>query len=437
LLFDVFICHASEDKDDVVRSLACMLRENHVEVWYDEFSIQVGDSIRRSIDKGLAQSRYGIIIVSPDFIKKRWTQHELDGLFAREMYQDTKLILPVWHNVSYQDILEFSPSLADKHAIMTEKGIKNVCDELIKIIKPHESPLIVAQDELNKYGVKTPVISDEWWLSIITASNRINGWGFSIPEDNIWGRWAFPLPSNHTTGRDRGMNLAWTTMQLNWTREADNSKITQITHPNVVHRFIESQPGLAEICFRYPLLLATYAPQLTIRGFEGDFKEVFDNIRDDHPELFALSNENLSTFDPARITCNYVSGELGGPHIKYFDVFGYLIWLLSESGDWLPNNIREFLIIGMKEWGAWKADSDQFDNWPFLKILFDIRDKKRTELTKRAKDNLLDWIKYSINELEIGDNPKDILDKFLGVGFIEHHSKVERKSNTKSRKIRS
>ena len=50
MLYDAFVCHASEDKDDVVRPLAERLREQHIEVWYDEFSLKMGDSLRRSIE---------------------------------------------------------------------------------------------------------------------------------------------------------------------------------------------------------------------------------------------------------------------------------------------------------------------------------------------------------------------------------------------------
>ena len=99
MLFDVFICHASEDKDDFVRPLAEQLRENHVEVWYDEFSLKVGDSLRRSIDIGLSKSRYGIVVLSKQFFKKAWSQWELDGLVQRQIKAKTKLILPIWHNI--------------------------------------------------------------------------------------------------------------------------------------------------------------------------------------------------------------------------------------------------------------------------------------------------------------------------------------------------
>ena len=81
---DVFICHASEDKDAFVRPLAKALRSHHLAVWYDEFSLDVGDSLREAIDRGLAASEYGIVVLSPSFFCKRWPKRELNGLVALE-----------------------------------------------------------------------------------------------------------------------------------------------------------------------------------------------------------------------------------------------------------------------------------------------------------------------------------------------------------------
>jgi hypothetical protein len=100
LLYDVFISHASEDKDAFVRPLAKRLRDEHIEVWYDEFSLRVGDSLRRSIDRGLAQSRFGIVVMSPHFFEKQWSQWELDGLVARQIAGADNVILPIWLDVN-------------------------------------------------------------------------------------------------------------------------------------------------------------------------------------------------------------------------------------------------------------------------------------------------------------------------------------------------
>ncbi|MCK9385933.1 MAG: DUF1883 domain-containing protein [Nevskia sp.] len=84
-IYDVFISHASEDKEEIVRPLAQALRSEGLRVWYDEFELRIGDSLRRKIDKGLASSRFGLVVLSPSFIAKGWTNYELDGL-GRERY---------------------------------------------------------------------------------------------------------------------------------------------------------------------------------------------------------------------------------------------------------------------------------------------------------------------------------------------------------------
>ena len=83
MLYNLVICHASEDKTSFVRPLADALRTENVEAWYDEFSLKLGDSIRRSLDKGLKQSRFGVVVLSKAFFKKEWPQYELDGLAER------------------------------------------------------------------------------------------------------------------------------------------------------------------------------------------------------------------------------------------------------------------------------------------------------------------------------------------------------------------
>lgn len=98
---DVFISHASEDKDVIARPIAEELLRRGRSVWFDEFELTLGDSLRRSIDRGLAESRFGLVILSPSFFAKQWPQRELDGLTTREIAGSTKVILPVWHEVDH------------------------------------------------------------------------------------------------------------------------------------------------------------------------------------------------------------------------------------------------------------------------------------------------------------------------------------------------
>ena len=132
--WDLFISHASEDKDDVARPLADKFIELGLSVWYDEYTLTVGDSLRRCIDRGLAGCRYGLVILSSHFLQKEWTQKELDGLVAREDGSE-KRILPVWHNVSRADVVAFSPPLADKLGVSTAKGLNHVVREIMRVFQ--------------------------------------------------------------------------------------------------------------------------------------------------------------------------------------------------------------------------------------------------------------------------------------------------------------
>jgi hypothetical protein len=97
--YDVFISHSSEDKDEFVRPLTIELQNLGLKVWYDEFELKMGDSLRRKIDHGLINSRYGIVVLSSSFFKRDWTNYELDGFVNKEM-NGLKVILPIWHKVS-------------------------------------------------------------------------------------------------------------------------------------------------------------------------------------------------------------------------------------------------------------------------------------------------------------------------------------------------
>ena len=137
--FEVFISHATEDKDDVVRPLAHALDERDIDVWYDEFELQVGDSLRRKIDQGIARSRFGIVVLSKSFFAKNWPQYELDGLVAQDMNDDRKRLLPIWHAITKEELLKQSPSLVDRVALNTATlTIDEIASQLAEVIHPRE-----------------------------------------------------------------------------------------------------------------------------------------------------------------------------------------------------------------------------------------------------------------------------------------------------------
>lgn len=133
--YDVFLSHASEDKADVVLPLAELLGRRNVRVWLDQQQLQLGDSLSQKIDEGLAESRFGVVVLSPAFLGKEWPERELDGLVARETIFGNKVILPVWHNVTREQIAEYSAPLAGKLAASTEGGLEAIADQILKVLK--------------------------------------------------------------------------------------------------------------------------------------------------------------------------------------------------------------------------------------------------------------------------------------------------------------
>jgi hypothetical protein len=133
--YDVFISHASEDKDEVVRPLAYSLQNHGLKVWYDEFEMKIGDSLRRKIDKGLATSKFGIVVLSKSFISKGWTNYELDGIITK-VNSGEQILLPIWHNITKKEVIDFSPSLADKVARNTSNyTVEEIAQEIAEVAK--------------------------------------------------------------------------------------------------------------------------------------------------------------------------------------------------------------------------------------------------------------------------------------------------------------
>ncbi len=132
--YDVFISHAGEDKDPVARPLATELRDRGFDVWFDEFELQIGDRLRRSIDEGLSNSNHGIIILSEAYFGKQWPENELEGLMSRE-YDGIDIILPLWYGVGEQEVTEYSPMLSGRVAgVINEDNINRIADSLSGVL---------------------------------------------------------------------------------------------------------------------------------------------------------------------------------------------------------------------------------------------------------------------------------------------------------------
>lgn len=127
----IFVSHASEDKDSFVRPLAHALKAHGLNLWYDEFSLRAGDSLRRSIDHGLSECTAGIVVLSRCFFAKEWPQRELDALFTAEAGGRSRII-PIWHQIDKATVASISPLLADRVAIQADRGVEYVAEEIAK-----------------------------------------------------------------------------------------------------------------------------------------------------------------------------------------------------------------------------------------------------------------------------------------------------------------
>jgi hypothetical protein len=149
--YDLFICHASEDKDAVARPLARALHSRGFSVWFDEEQLEVGASLRASIEAGLASSRYGVVVLSRAFFEKQWTQQELSGFFAREIANEDDVILPLWHEIDAVFVTEKAPILADRFALNTSTGMEDIAERLMRTLRRKQG-----RDQLRSRVVEPP-----------------------------------------------------------------------------------------------------------------------------------------------------------------------------------------------------------------------------------------------------------------------------------------
>jgi hypothetical protein len=134
----------------VAEPLVAALREAGVAVWYDRTELKVGDSLRRKIDEGLALSRYGIVILSPEFFAKKWPQAELDGLAARQT-MGRKVILPVLHRITIEELQAHSPMLAGVYCLEWERGLERVIAALLDVLDEDQSVSVeFAEQEIDR-----------------------------------------------------------------------------------------------------------------------------------------------------------------------------------------------------------------------------------------------------------------------------------------------
>ncbi len=376
-----------------------------------------------------------------------------------------KVILPIWHGVTHDQVMGYSPSLAGRKAVSSSMGMDRIVSEIISVVHPIGSPLIIARDMLLEWGLTPPVITDEFWLNVVEASNRLPGFGGGIPSASTWNRWSFPLPSKKGGPKQWGDRLAWSAMQLNWVETAETIPITPLTPPPRVLTFVEGHAGLFETCQTYPELAAEYAPQLTIPNLGGRLENCFEEesekslaahltMRQKNSNQgsglainrkcplcdvqWAFRHPSFGDYEPSSITKAYFYADFTfGPNVSPYEDADHAFWLLSDKSLWLPKNIHSVLLDGMlmgpwwEPWSRFDSIHDGGGSWKskgaLWKALSDAVDGKGFRWTSALEDDLSNRIEQAAEKLELPDSPEDILDRFLKNGFCEKYIQAKRR----------
>lgn len=164
--YDIFICHASEDKDAVVRPLADTLRKIGLSIWYDEFSLQPGDSLRESIDAGLRDSTFGVVVLSKNFFRKPWANKELSALFGRSINSKYNLIIPIWHDIDANEVRAHSPLMSDVLSIVSKGDIAEVARSIVDVTTKMTHDVVSFSDHLVIGEGKNPIALNYYTLKL-------------------------------------------------------------------------------------------------------------------------------------------------------------------------------------------------------------------------------------------------------------------------------
>lgn len=162
--YDVFISHASENKETVARPLAEMLGKQGLRVWMDSSELRLGDSLRAHLDDAISKSRYGVVILSNEYMRKAWTKNELAAFFSLEN-RNRKAILPVRHQIGHEEVSRFSPMLADRLSVSTEEGLKKVADSIANVVKGNSPAESFWNRKSIVLGISGASCSGKTWLA--------------------------------------------------------------------------------------------------------------------------------------------------------------------------------------------------------------------------------------------------------------------------------
>src|SRR6185312_9058443 len=132
-LRDVFLCHAWDDRQGAAKELHDQLESRRISVWFSEKDVALGTPLLREIDKGLAKSRVGVVLVTPALLRRLQgegiAEKELSALLARD------LLVPIVHGTTYEALREVSPLLGSRSGLSTaEEHMANVAAKIAELV---------------------------------------------------------------------------------------------------------------------------------------------------------------------------------------------------------------------------------------------------------------------------------------------------------------
>jgi hypothetical protein len=436
--YDLFIIHASEDKD-FVRPLAEALRAQRLAVWFDEFELKPGMGLRKSIDQGLLSSRFGLVVLSPAFFAKSWPRWELDGLVQLAHSRPEPTILPIWHKVAHSDVAAFSPSLANIVAIPSFEDPDRTTAEVFRVLRPRPTAVEVAREVLVEFEFPAPVLSDDWWLDAAVWSAPAFGEG-TFQEASSWGWWGFALPPEGNSPEAKGQRIAWAAMQHSWQEAAAKQRITPCTHPSRVLEFIQSQPGLEATAESELDYLLSYVPQLGIPGCAGFLEPLIDSVflkasssikaRPTHgapgwvfrdPDLCGLTPDDIVEryFWPTDPTGT-------SPDANVLAWVDAAAWIASSASDWLPSAIKAYLTEGlasfllhgrMRNGNAATWEIRESERWKEV-MYGGLNAMTQPDFVREARKVFEERAAVSCELLDLPESPPELVEQIVSWGVL-------------------
>lgn len=369
--FDIFISYAVEDKIDIVTELVEQLKSSGLKVWFAGQELRVGKSINEVIKDGLNKSRYGVVILTHNYFTKEWPRKELHALWGKS----DSLIIPIWHNLTTEEVQRYDPILADKWGIETSKGINAITSEIIKVIREHkneESSAHHSKSPKKTYGLSLRVVTT---TLIITTLSAI--WFFVIrdlPSDELINETIekriinlqTKITNDHEVEMNQRQGFAATIQQLKDYHERYENLKSQ--YRNEYHL----NTGYKELDFK-----KNVEPAI---GIEIDHLTPYNNFGFTYPNIFAIDyNPSPHTMDVKTILINTQAPEFtiinenkSGDEkylvgVQYVNNIRYLSIDLtySKRSDWIKR--REYTIQGLLPIETYRFEKEN-GQWIFVGI---------------------------------------------------------------------